>query len=445
MSDDLYRSIYIAGTRIRRTEVVPWLHDLEESQWWALDRLREYQLDRFNDLILHAGKHSSFYRRLFAENGVGRKITSLDEISGFPSVSKEEIKRNASDIQNDGSGGRLFRSKTSGSTGEPLRFYRGAEWDAQHRAAIARGYRWYGVDPWTKRGMLWGIPAGRMNVLKARVGDLLQNRFRQKRYDLSEDTLESFYSKLGNVRVLEGYPSMLYEFARFINRRHPGEGRLSFSLVKATSEKIYPRFNDEAVRAFGRKMTSEYGSAEAGIIAFECPEGNMHVNMEHVLVEQDDGEIIVTNLLSHSFPFIRYRLGDIIEMPDGIECSCGRKSPVITEVSGRVGKIVYGRSGLEFPGMTVDYIIKTLYMDCPVLFRLQAVQEEKGRLDFLAILDDEPDSTAVADLRKRFERLTNEYFGKEIDSRLLPVKSIKDSGSKKIEFISSIKTGSLPQ
>lgn len=438
MADGIFKTIYITGSRLRGTPVLPYLSELNESQWWDMEKIRVHQLDKLRGLLIHAEKNSPFYRKIFSANGFKPDIGSLSDLERLPTTSKDEIKNNFAEIQNPGLGGSLILTKTSGSTGEPLKFYRGSEWDAQHRAAIARGYSWYDVDPWTRRGMLWGIPAGRMNVMKARAGDFFQNRFRQKKYDLSEDTLESFYRKLSNVRVLEGYPSMLYEFAKYINVRHPEEKPLSLSLIKATSEKIYPRFNDEAVKAFGRKLTSEYGSAEAGIIAFECPEGNMHINMEHVIVEQEDGEIILTNLLSHSFPFIRYRLGDMIVMPDGIECSCGRKSPIITEVSGRIGKSVYGRSGLEFPGMTVDYIIKILYMDCPVLFRLQAVQEEKGRLDFLAILDDKPDSRTVTDLKERFERLTSEYYGEEIDSRLLPVKSIRDSGSKKIEFISRI-------
>lgn len=438
MGSGLYRSIYIIGSRMRGTPVMPHLRDLEKSQWWDIDRIRTYQLEKLRELLAHAEMHSAFYRNIFEKLDFDINVESLDDLKKLPATSKDEIKKNSSEIQNDGRGGKLIFSKTSGSTGEPLKFYRGSEWDAQHRAAIARGYSWYGVQPWTRSGLLWGIPAGKINVMKARMGDFLQNRFRQKRFDLSEDTLERFYQKLGSARLLEGYPSMLYEFARFINRHHAGDNHLFLSLVKATSEKIYPHYNDESINAFGRKMTSEYGSAESGIIAFECPDKNMHVNMEHVIVEQEEGEIIVTNLLSHSFPFIRYRLGDLVEMTDGIDCPCGRKSPIISEVSGRVGKTIFGSSGREFPSMTVDYIIKILYMDCPILFRLQAVQETKGRLDFLAILDGEPDGRAVAELKARFEALIREYYQDEIDARLLPVESIRDDGGKKLEFISRV-------
>ncbi len=423
---------------MRGTPVIPYLRDLEESQWWDIDRIHEYQLEKLRELLAHAEKHSTFYRNIFEEHDFDTGVESLDDLEKLPATGKDEIKKNSSEIQNDGRGGRLVLSKTSGSTGEPLKFYRGSEWDAQHRAAVAMGYGWYGVYPWTRSGLLWGLPSRKMKILETRAGDILQNRFREKRFDLSEDTLENFYQRLVKAGFLEGYSSMIYELARFINTYH-AEGRaLSLSLVKGTSEKIYPHYHTESLKAFGRRMTSEYGAAETGIIAFECPEGNMHINMEHVIVEEDDGEIIVTNLLSHSFPFVRYRLGDHIKMAGDSPCPCGRQSPIISEITGRIGKKIYGRSGRKFPSLTIYYILNTLYEDIPSLLRLQAVQESEGRLDFLAVLDDEPDSLAVGELEERFETLIDKYYGDEIDARLLPVESIIDSGDKKLEFISHV-------
>ena len=68
---------------------------------------------------------------------------------------------------------------------------------------------------------------------------------------------------------------------------------LNLKMVKGTSEKIYERYQDEIKKAFGQKMISEYGAAETGIIAFECPSGNMHINMEGVIVEEINEEIII--------------------------------------------------------------------------------------------------------------------------------------------------------
>jgi phenylacetate-CoA ligase len=441
MSSGIYRTLYIMGSRFRGTPVIPFLRGLEESQWWDIDRTREYQLDKLRGLLRHAEEFSPFYRNIFEKNDFKTDIGSLDDLSELPAAGKDEIRANFPEIQNHGLGGSLIPSKTSGSTGEPLKFYRGSEWDAQHRAAVARGYGWYGVFPWSRSGLLWGLPAGRSGLLKTRFEDSLQNRFREKRFDLSHDTLEDFYRRLSSARFLEGYSSMVYELARFINTHHPGDERIHLSLVKGTSEKIYPRYHEASLKAFGRRMTSEYGAAETGIIAFECPEGNMHINMEHVIVEEEDGEIIVTNLLSYSFPFIRYRLGDHISMAGGIECPCGRKSPVISEITGRIGKRIFGTGGSSFPSLTVYYVINALYEEFPGLSRLQARQESEGEIDFLAVYDDEPGSETLAAMEKRLKTLTGKYFGKNIEAKLTSVESIIDKGDKKLDFISHLPQG----
>src|SRR5690606_4032961 len=115
--------------------------------------------------------------------------------------------------------------------------------------------------------------------------------------------------------------------AKAINRNPDIDPLTNLKLVRGTSEKIFEKYQQEAVQAFGRRIVSEYGAAESGIIAFECAEGSMHVNMETCIVEVENGEILVTNLVSRSFPIIRYRLGDYIELDTHTKCLCGREHP----------------------------------------------------------------------------------------------------------------------
>ncbi|TOH87149.1 hypothetical protein, partial [Vibrio parahaemolyticus] len=76
---------------------------------------------------------------------------------------------------------------------------------------------------------------------------------------------------------------MIYEVAKLANKKNIQLSNIKF--IKGTSEKIYDFYQDEVQRAFGQKIVSEYGSAESGIIAFECPYGNMHVNEECCVLE----------------------------------------------------------------------------------------------------------------------------------------------------------------
>jgi len=153
-------------------------------------------------------------------------------------------------------------------------------------------------------------------------------------------------------------------------------------MVKGTSEKIFDYYQPEIIKAFGTKMISEYGAAESGIIAFECPKGNMHLNMEGVIVEEVNNEILVTNLHMLSFPIIRYKLGDYIKLASkNTSCMCGKNHVILSEVVGRIGETVYGIKN-SYPSLYFYYIFKNISKSHKLNLEYQIIQEEKGELVF---------------------------------------------------------------
>jgi len=190
-----------------------------------------------------------------------------------------------------------------------------------------------------------------------------------------------FVKKLRTSVYVHGYSSAIYETAKKINWQHLKKP-LHLKMVKGTSEKIFESYQSEIQQAFGQKMISEYGAAETGIIAFECPKGAMHINMEGVLVEEIDHEIIVTSLQLNSFPIIRYKLGDFIKLaPKNMVCECGMSHLILEEVTGRIGAVVYGKTG-SYPSLYFYYIFKNLAKK-GLLLTYQVIQENKGKLLFL--------------------------------------------------------------
>jgi phenylacetate-CoA ligase len=438
MNNSLARMIYRAGCRMKGASVLAYLEELKESQWWSGEKHEAVQLEKLRTLLAHARERAPFYREYFERHGFDCEVDSLASFKALPSVGKKEIASHRDAIQNEGRGGKLVYSKTAGTTSVPFPFYRSADWDAQHRAAIARGCSWYGVDPWTRSGHLWSISPRRSLRLKNRFLDFLQNRFRQKSFDLSPKMFEDFYRKLARAEHLAGYTGILYEFARFVNERHAGGEFHGLKLVKGTSEKIFPHYQDAARIAFGQPIRSEYGAAEAGIIAFECPEGSLHVNEEHVIVEIENGEIVVTNLLSHSFPFIRYRLGDYIRLREGFACSCGRKGLIIGDITGRVGLSVYGSGGRVFPSVVLDLIIKSLVLLGGLVAQCQAVQRAEGRLEYYCVPARILSQKDINRIERFFGEMTERYFEGAIECAVLFVESIPRTGSKFLEFVSDL-------
>jgi phenylacetate-CoA ligase len=203
-------------------------------------------------------------------------------------------------------------------------------------------------------------------------------------------------------------------------------------MVKGTSEKIFKSYHDEVIKAFGTKIISEYGATESGIIAFECPEGNMHINMEGVLVEEIDHEIIVTNLQMKSFPIIRYKLGDYIELDKSeFKCKCGRNHKILKEVTGRIGLPIYGNTEI-YPSFTFYYIFKNLDLQYSIKLNYQIIQKEKG------ILLVRIEQQLQKDERKKMNLEFVKYFGSDIQFELEEKCVLKFENGKLKSFISLI-------
>jgi len=69
--------------------------------------------------------------------------------------------------------------------------------------------------------------------------------------------------------------------------------------------------------------------------------------MERAIIEQIDGEMVVTDLWNKAMPFIRYRNGDSVEFFDH-SCTCGRKLPLM-KVRGRKNDIIITKKGIISP------------------------------------------------------------------------------------------------
>lgn len=375
---NIHKMVYLAGIFCRNRKIFDCYQQLKSSEAWDLNRLEANQLAKFKSLVRHAYQNSPYYREKFDNNNFHPDaINSLQDIKRLPTLSKEEVLNNAKSIQIKDVGEKQFFSETSGSTGQPLVFYRNQEWDAWHNASVLRGYSWHHVSPWERNGYLWGYNIAPEKRLKVKLLDFLQNRFRLFSY--KGDEIDQFVRELRHAQYLGGYSSMVYEVAKRVNSGNSARP-FHLKMIKGTSEKIYDAYQVEVEKAFGRKMISEYGSAEGGIIAFECAHGSMHINMETVIVELVENEIVITNLVSNSFPIIRYKLGDYVRMEQGAQCACGMAHPIMKEVTGRVGDVIYGAKH-TYPSLTLYYVFKNLALGKNLILNYQVVQEEIGSVD----------------------------------------------------------------
>ena len=100
------------------------LFQLEQSQWWPPERLRQAQFQQASVLLRHAFENVPYYTTVLAEAGYDPKA-KLDEESwrNLPLLKREDIQQVGAQLHSRAlpkSHGRTSKIATSGSTGKPV-------------------------------------------------------------------------------------------------------------------------------------------------------------------------------------------------------------------------------------------------------------------------------------------------------------------------------------
>jgi phenylacetate-CoA ligase len=138
------------------------------------------------------------------------------------------------------------------------------------------------------------------------------------------------------------------------------------------------------------KVRQGYGTAEVGAIAYECEEGNgLHFDPSVLLeildpetgepVESGEpGEVVVT-VINPINTLLRFATGDLSSVVYD-ECPCGRKSPRLTGILGRVDQVIKVRGLFVHPGQLAEIISGFTEVD-----RFRAVITRERAMDDLTV------------------------------------------------------------
>jgi len=363
----LYRLIQAA----RREPVMRVLRELEQTQWWAEERLREDQIGRLRR-VLEAAVRAPHYRLAWAAAGaVPGDVRSTADLARLPRLEKVDLRADPGRVRDPAYSGPLNVQVTSGSSGVPLKLFRSRLAGAYGRAAQIRGRRWFGLGLGEREVRFGGISLERLGIVRARIVDRLMNRVRLSAFDLSEARLEEFLAIVRRIRpaLLYGYPSALALFAAYAE--HRGSGRaLGLRAVFCSSERLFDHRRALIARAFGCPVVDEYGAAEVSILGMECPAGSLHQATENALVEITDaagravpegqpGEVVATDLNNLAAPLVRYRLGDMARLVTG-GCSCGRGLPRLEILEGSSFGLVALPDGRRLSGVAFYFLAESL-------------------------------------------------------------------------------------
>jgi phenylacetate-CoA ligase len=418
------------------------LKEFERSQFLPEAEMRALQWRRLQALLHHAYCECPFYRERFRQAGATPDdLHRLEDLRVLAPLEKRDLQERGSDmVARSWPRDDLIRNQTGGSTGTPVAFYLSRERKCSRAAATWRHNRWAGWDIGDRTAVLWGAPADRpQDSWRGRLrGLLLREPFWLDAGRITEETLSGFHERLLRERpaILLAYARAAVLFARYLEAR-----RLTAWSPRAivTSAEVLED-EDRALleRTFGCPVFNRYGCREVSVIASECPaHDGLHVMAEGLYLEIETpdgaarpgqvGSILVTDLLNHAMPLIRYRIGDLGSWAEG-PCRCGRGLPRLRQVAGRVTDFLVGCSGQLVSGV---FLATYVVAQRPSLGQVQIHQERAGAVCYR--IRPGPQFDPAGD-RAYLERETRRHLGEGAEVTTQLVESLPAEPSGKFLF-----------
>ncbi len=296
---------------------------------------------RLYAMTRYAYTHVPMYMRIAQAKGMCVEKLSDEELwQQVPMTERHDfIKSGAACLSreyiSDYLGGRLIHERTSGSTGH----YMDVFWHPQDMIYSLTGL-------WMRRKKYYGICAEDkycyFYTLHIENGQVLEHEIRGKGLGFCKDLLHPY--KIGALlnklyefspKWLLLQPSVAHLLCMEIEKsRLPKPKFLSY--VELTGEMAEKGLIHEIKRVMGCQVGNQYGCNEGNSIAYTCPEGNLHIASENVVVTLSENHAVyLTSLTNRAMPFVKYGIGDFAEMDEIPQCPCGCKSPVLHLKLGR--------------------------------------------------------------------------------------------------------------
>ncbi len=386
----------------------------------AQARARSLRLLRH--VVFRAYHHVPHYHQVLTERRLTpRDVRDFDDLRLLPLLGRDDIRRAGSALH---AGGRsrigARKDATGGSTGTPVEFLRSVTQAAAIIANEDRTWRWYGVAPGARQALIWGADRDVPPTEDAlRWPNRLLGIRRLNAFALDDDRCAIFAGQLNDFQpeIIYGYATALHRFAQW-TQANPGRLRISPLAIRSSAEVLLPEARASIEAAFGGPVFDYYGARDCGPIAGECrARDGMHVYTDVTWVEivRDDGspcapgevgEVVITKLLEHAMPLIRYRTGDRAAWHTGEQpCSCGLTLPRMTQLAGRVGDFVVTPKGASVHG---EYFTHLFYHAAGVA-RFQVRQVAADRLRIL--VEPSPGQVPAAELLAYVQQASADKFG----------------------------------
>jgi phenylacetate-CoA ligase len=414
--------------------------ELQSNAGRTADEYVADQVSRLRLTLSYAGSHCPYYRELFQKSGfTPDAVHSLSDLQRLPLLDKETVRAQGDRLLSDPLPSKTVKGDTSGTTGFPMTFIVTEEANQRHYATQWFHMSWAGIK-WGERWVLFGGQAVALRE-SLRPPFWVYDRYEKEMIfscvHMTPDTMEYYARALADFRpaVICGIPSAIHLVALYLNDIGRTDIRPKGVFTWAENTLAYQRETIE--KAFNCRVYSSYGNAERTGHLLQCEIGNYHVVPETCVIEVIDpqgnptapgevGELVCTSLMEHAMPLIRYRVGDTAIPAEGL-CSCGRTTPILSEITGRTHNFVIGRDGRRYGPLA------HLFTSSLRIKEAQFVQNEPGLVCIRVVPRMDYGPSDQASLLEAAQH----KFGNQIDVEIQIVDSIPRTAGGKFQVVVS--------
>jgi phenylacetate-CoA ligase len=364
-----------------------WKEMVAQGQSRSWEESRRWQFGRLNMILDIAARLIPHYRTSL--RGIRPdEIIDVPSLARLPLLTKQEMRRNESQFLTAGFDvSRAFVDKTSGTTGTALTIY----WPvpaiqrywASHEVTVRNAV---GVDRFSPRAMIGGrpiVPGGQASPPYWRHNRRWHQLYLSS-YHISPRTASSYAEAIRQSGVvwLTGYGSAIGALAQ--DALDARIAPVPLRVVIVSGDTLQPGMRTAIEEFFKCRCYDHYGQAEGVCWIFECTQRRLHVIPEFGIMEivrpdgtacapGEVGEIVATGLLNEGMPLIRYRTGDSAAWAIDQRCSCGKDTPIVERLEGRVDDYLTTGDGRRIGRLS------TAIKRSPTVHSAQVVQTSPGK------------------------------------------------------------------
>jgi phenylacetate-CoA ligase len=425
---------------------------LEASSTWSEAELAAHQLAQLRELLIFAGQHVPYYRRLFAHRGFRpERLGSVEEITQLPLLTRDMVRRLGRELLADNLPKSSYKyTMTAGTSGHPLSFYLTYDASAAEWAFMLHQWQQAGCRPNDLRLVIGSRVARGRERGRLWEYDPVNYLIRFSGYEMNPETLPLYVEIMQAYRpaFFHGFPSCATLLGQYLERS--GQRLPSMRGLLLASENIYPGQREYLERVFECTSYTWYGQTEKSILASErAASRDYHLYPQYGVTELVDaegqpvtqagqrGQLVGTGFLNRASVLIRYLTDDDAEWATG-PCACGCNSRRLRHVRGRWNQeLLMGRSGSLFPA--AHMIVRSAIFTKMSQFQFFQDTPGEATLRIVKAPDFTPDDEAaiLAELAPKIQY--------ELDMQVDYVSEIPPTPTGKFKFLEQRLTLDYPQ